>query len=300
MRRVQYSEYGGPEVLDLVEAEAPHAGPGQIRIAVHAAGVNAADAKMRSGAFARGKPITAPAGTGLDAAGIVDEVGDGVTDVAVGDRVFGAGRATVAESAVLGSWARLPRHTGFEEGAATPTPFDTAVRVLTEVRAVEGDTVVVSGAAGGVGTAVIQLARSRGMIVIGTASAANQAYVEALGALPTTYDAGWPDRVRELAVAEVDAAIDLAGAGVLPELVELTGDPDRVVTITDPRSGELRVRSTYGGGDMAAALAEAARLFESGELRMIVERTYEIEETAEAQRVSAAGHGRGRAVIRIR
>ena len=299
MRAVQYQRHGGPEVLEIAEVEEPYAATGQIRIRVHAAGVNAADWKMRDGAFSGGRPLAKPAGVGLDAAGVVDEVGEGVTGVHVGDRVFGSGRATVAELAVLTDWARMPHHISFAEAAATPVPIDTAVRMLAAVEAQEGDTVVISGAAGGVGTAAIQLARSRGMIVIGTASAANQDYVEALGALHTTYDEGWVDRVRTLAVAEVNVGLDVAGAGVLPQLIELTGDPAKVVSIADFSAPGLGAKVTTGGGDKRAALEEAVRLFEAGDLRMIVEETYSIEQTPEAQRVSKAGHLRGRAVIEV-
>ena len=298
MRAVRFEQYGGPEVLEIADVEEPHPGPGRIRIRVHAAGVNAADWKVRSGRMARG-PLEAPRGTGMDAAGVVDELGEGVTDVAVGDRVFGSGTATVAELAVLADWAVLPDHVPFEEGAAAPVPVETAVRVLHEVGAREGDTLAIAGAAGGVGTALIQIARARGLIVIGTASAANQEYVEALGALATTYDDGWPDRVRALAVAEVDCAADLAGKGAVPDLIALTGDATRVVSIADAGAAELGARTSFRVLDKPAALREAAALMADGRLRMIVEQTYPLEQTPEAQRVSEAGHVRGRAVIEV-
>ncbi|MGN6444997.1 NADP-dependent oxidoreductase [Amnibacterium sp.] len=298
MRAVQYEQYGGPEVLEIAEVDEPHAGPGQIRIRVHAAGVNAMDWKLRDGMLAKG-PLTAPRGVGVDAAGVVDEVGEGVTGVSVGDRVFGSGRDTYAERAILGVWAPLPHHVPFEEGAAAPVPIDTAFRILRELGLHEGDTLVISGAAGGVGTALIQIAKAQGLIVIGTASAANQEFVEALGALATTYDEGWVERVRELAVAEVNGAADLAGKGVIPQLIELTGDPAEVVTIADASATELGAKATFGGGDKAGALREGARLMGTGELRMIVEETYPLEQTPEAQRVSKLGHGRGRAVVLI-
>lgn len=297
MRAVQYERLGGPEVLEIADVEEPHPAAGQVRIRVHAAGVNAADWKFREGLFTGGEPLEAPSGVGLDAAGTVDELGDGVTGVAVGDRVFGSGPSTFAEHAVLTVWAAMPHHLSFEEAAATPVPFDTAVRALAAVGAKEGDTLVISGAAGGVGTAAIQLARARGLIVIGTAGAANQEYVEALGAIPTTYDDGWVGRVRELAVAEVNVALDAAGAGVIPQLIELTGDPAKVVSVADYSATELGAQFTSGGGDTRAALEEAARLFATGGLRMIVERTFPLDETPEAQRLSKLGHGRGRTVI---
>lgn len=298
MRAVRYEQYGGPEVLEIAEVDEPHAGPGEVRIRVHAAGVNAMDWKLRDGMMAKG-PLTAPRVVGFDAAGVVDEVGEGVDGVAAGDRVFGAGRDTFAEYAVLTSWALLPHHVPFAEGAAAPTPVDTSVRVLDAIDAKEGDTLVISGAAGGVGTVLIQLARARGLIVIGTASAANQEYVEALGALATTYDDGWVQRVRDLAVAEVNVAADLAGAGVIPQLIELTGDASRVVSIADFSAPELGAKVTAGGGDRTAALREAADLLDSGDLRVVVEETYTLAQTPEAQRVSKLGHGRGRAVVEL-
>jgi NADPH:quinone reductase-like Zn-dependent oxidoreductase len=299
MRAVQYEQYGGPEVLEIAEVDEPHAAAGQIRIAVHAAGVNAADWKRREGMFGGGKPLASPAGVGFDAAGVVDEVGDGVDDVRVGDRVFGSGPDTFAEYAVLTDWAALPHHVSFAEGAAAPVPIDTSVRVLDAIDAKEGDTLVISGAAGGVGTVLIQLARARGLIVIGTASAANQEYVEALGALATTYDDGWVQRVRELAVAEVNVAADLAGAGVIPQLIELTGDPARVVSIADFTAAEHGAKLSTGGGNKKAALEEAAQLLDTGDLRVVVEETYTLAQTPEAQRVSKLGHMRGRAVVEL-
>lgn len=296
MRAVQFERYGGPEVLEIAEVDEPHPGPGKVRIRVHAAGVNAADWKLREGMWAKG-PLTAPHGVGLDAAGVVDELGEGVTDVHVGARVFGFGSSTFAEHAVLSDWAVLPRHVSFEEGAATPTPVETAYRVLDELDVQEGDTLVISGAAGGIGTALIQIARDRGLIVIGTASEANLGFLETLGALATTYGDGWVERVRGLAVAEVNAGADLAGAGVIPQLIELTGDPAKVVTIADASAPELGAKATFGGGDKRARLQDAFRLMDSGALRMIVEETYPLDETPEAQRRSRLGHGRGRAVV---
>ena len=298
MRAVRYEQYGGPEVLEIAEIDEPHAGPGKVRIRVHAAGVNAMDWKLRDGMMAKG-PLESPRGVGFDAAGVVDEVGEGVTGVGVGDRVFGSGSDTFAEYSVLTAWATLPHHVSFEEGAAAPTPMDTSVRVLDAIDAQEGDTLVISGAAGGVGTVLIQLARARGLIVVGTASAANQEYVEALGALATTYDDGWVQRVRDLAVAEVNVAADLAGAGVIPDLIELTGDPARVVSIADFSAPQLGAKVTAGGGDKVAALQEAARLFDTGDLRVVVEETYSLAQTPEAQRLSKTGHGRGRAVVEL-
>ncbi|MYR60002.1 zinc-binding dehydrogenase, partial [Streptomyces sp. SID625] len=231
MQKVSFAEFGGPDVLRLLDAEEPHAGPGQIRVAVRAAGVNPVDWRIREGQILAAHPIELPAGVGLDAAGVVDEVGEGVEGVAIGDRVFGEGSSTYAEFAVLSAWALMPEGLTFEEAAGYPSVVETALRVIREVGVRSGQTLLVSGASGGVGSAVLQIARERGITVIGTAGAANQDYLRSLGALATTYGDGWVERVRRL--GRVDAALDLAGSGVIRELVELTGDPHKVVSIAD-------------------------------------------------------------------
>lgn len=299
MRAVRYRQFGGPEVLEIVEVPEPAVRPGTVRIRVRAAGVNGADWKLREGMFAGGKPLGAPATVGLEAAGTVDAVGEGVAGVREGDDVFGFGRGTWADVAVLDVWAHRPHAMPAEEAAATPVAVGTAIRALDAVGVRAGDTVVISGAAGGVGSAAIQFARARGAIVIGTASAANQDYLETLGALPTTYGDGWADRVRELAVAEVDAAIDVAGAGVIPQLIALTGDARRVVSIADFSAGKYGAQVSSGATDRAGALAAAVRAYEDGDLRMIVEREYALEDAAQAQRDSRAGHARGRSVVLV-
>ncbi|AOS61251.1 NADP-dependent oxidoreductase [Actinoalloteichus hymeniacidonis] len=297
MRRVSFTEFGGPEVLQLVDVEEPHAGPGQVRIAVRAAGVNPHDWRVREGQFQQVRPIELPAGIGLDAAGVVDEIGDGVDGIEIGDPVFGEGDNTYAEYALLSAWARMPAGLTFEEAAGYPSVVETALRIIREVGVQSGQTLLVIGASGGVGSAVLQIARDRGITVIGTASAANQDYLRALGATATTYGEGWVGRVREL--GRVDAALDLAGAGVIGELVALTGDPQRVVSIADLGASEFGVRFSGVGGSVTDALVEATRLIEQGRLHIPVERSYRLDEAAAAQRDSFAGHTRGRRVIVI-
>ncbi|MFF5345755.1 NADP-dependent oxidoreductase [Streptomyces althioticus] len=297
MRKVSYAEFGGPDVLRLVDAEKPHAGPGEIRVAVRAAGVNPVDWRIREGQMRPALPASLPAGVGLDAAGVVDEVGEGVTDVAVGDRVFGEGSDTYAEFAVLHAWTRMPETLSFEEAAGYPSVMETALRVLGECGVRPGQTLLVSGASGGVGSAVLQIARDRGITVVGTARAANLEYLRELGAHATTYTEGWPERVR--ALAPVDAALDLAGAGVLRELVELTGDPATVVSIADRGAPELGVRFSGVAGSVPDALKETVRLLEQGALHIPVEKAYSLTEAATAHADSRAGHTRGRRVIVI-
>ncbi|MFI6475329.1 NADP-dependent oxidoreductase [Streptomyces sp. NPDC050516] len=295
MKRVSFAEFGGPDVLHLVDAEEPHAGPGQIRVAVRAAGVNPVDWRIREGQFQKVRPIELPAGVGQDAAGVVDEVGAGVDGVEVGDHVFGRGSSTYAEVAVLSAWARIPEGLTFEEAAGYPSVVETALRILRQVGVRPGQTLLVSGASGGVGSAVLQIARDRGITVIGTAGAANQEYLRSLDALAATYGEGWVERVRQL--GRVDAALDLAGSGVIRELVELTGDPQKVVSIADLGAPELGARYSGVTGNVPQALAEAAALIARGKLHIPVEKSYTLAEAPAAHSDSQAGHTRGRRVI---
>jgi NADPH:quinone reductase-like Zn-dependent oxidoreductase len=299
MRAIEFSEYGDPEVLHLAERREPHAGPGKIRVRVHAAGINPMDWKIRSGMMAGQLSTVLPAVPGIDAAGVVDELGDGVTDVRVGDRVFGKGTATTAEYAVLSAWALLPESVSFEEGAALGVSVETAARVLDLLGLEAGATIVVDGAAGGVGTAVVQLAVARGLEVVGTASPANHDHVRALGATPTTYGAGLVDRVRDLTDAPVAGALDLVGKGSVPELVELTGDPTKVVTIADFGAGESGVHVSTGGQAADYALAEVARLIEEGRFTVVLEDALPWEQAAAAHARSQAGHVRGKLVLTV-
>ncbi|KOT48044.1 MULTISPECIES: NADP-dependent oxidoreductase [Streptomyces] len=295
MKRVSFAEFGGPDVLRLEDAEEPHAGPGQIRIAVRVAGVNPIDWRIREGQFQKTRPIALPAGVGQDAAGMVDEVGEDVEGVEAGDAVFGRGSDTYAEFAVLSAWARMPENLTFEEAAGYPSVVETALRIIRQVGVQSGQTLLVSGASGGVGSAVLQIARDRGIKVIGTAGAANQDYLRCLGALATTYGEGWVERVREL--GRVDAALDLAGSGVIRELIELTGDPQKVVSIADLGAPQLGVRFSGVTGNVPQALAEAVDLISRGKLHIPVEKSYPLAEAAAAHIDSRAGHSRGRRVI---
>ncbi|MEV6425599.1 NADP-dependent oxidoreductase [Streptomyces sp. NPDC051662] len=295
MKKVSFAEFGGPDVLHLVDAEEPHAGPGQIRVAVRAAGVNPVDWRIREGQKLGAHPIELPSGVGLDAAGVVDEVCEGVEEVEVGAHVFGEGFSTYAEFAVLSAWACMPEGLTFEEAAGYPSVVETALRVIREVGVRSGQTLLVSGASGGVGSAVLQIARDRGITVIGTAGAANQDYLRGLGALATTYGEGWAERVRQL--GHVDAALDLAGSGVIRELVDLTGNPQKVVSIADLGAPELGVRFSGVAGSVPEALAVAADLISRGKLHIPVEKSYTLAEAAAAHIDSQAGHARGRRVI---
>ncbi len=298
MRAVQFDEYGDPDVLHLGDAPEPHAGPGQVRIAVEAVGVNQFDAKVRSGLLADAMPLPLPHVPGLEGAGVVDEVGEGVVGVAVGDRVFGKGSATYAELAVLTAFAPIPGALTMAEAAALPVSVETAARLLDLLELHPGGLLVVDGASGGVGTGVVQLAVARGLVVVGTASEANHAYLRELGAMPTTYGEGLADRVHALVDQPVAGALDLAGKGGVRDLVALTGDPGRVATIADYGAGAQGV-TVSTAATAWYALGEVSRLVQDGRFRVSVEEEIPWTEAARAHERVRSGHTRGKIVLAI-
>jgi NADPH:quinone reductase-like Zn-dependent oxidoreductase len=298
MKGIEFSEYGGPDVLHLVDVEAPHAGPGEVRIKVRAAGVNPSDWKRREGRYRAFEDVRFPAGLGVEGAGIVDEVGSAVIDVAIGDPVFGFGENTMAEQAVLTHWARKPDNLSFEVAAGLPVVSDTATRALDQVGVAQGQTLLVSGAAGGVGTAIVQLARLHGITVIGTASATKHDYLRELGAVPTTYAQGLEERVRELAPAGVDAAIDVAGAGIIPELIRIVGDPAHVLSVADFSAEKYGAKFSHGPPvDPARLFAKMADLCSAGSFTLRIDRTFPLDRAKEAQEVSQSGRVTGKLVV---
>lgn len=299
MRALLFEETGPPEVLHLGDVPEPHAGPGRVRVRVRAASVNAFDWKVRSGRVP-GMPKRFPAVPGLDAAGVVDEVGEGVTGVAPGDRVFGLGSRTFAELAVLDLVARVPEGMTDEQAAALGVVVETAARALDLLDAPAGGTVLVDGAAGGVGSALTQLAVARGLRVVGTASEANHDLLRSLGATATTYGPGLADRVAALAPQGVDRAVDVVGKGSVPQLVGITGDPSRVVTVADFGAGSLGVKVAESSkGRAAYALDEVARLVVEGRFRVVIDEVLPLAEGARAHRLSESGHVHGKVVVTV-
>src|SRR6266480_5020277 len=218
MRALQYTAYGGPEVLEWAEAPDHHAGPGQLRIAVRAASVNPIDWKAFSGAMSGGEPMAGTGYLGADAAGVVEEVGQGVTGVAVGDEVFGRGQHTQAESALLDAWAAKPPAIDWAVAAAAGVAGETAERGLRLLGVKTGDTIFVDGGAGGVGAVAVQMAVARGAQVIASAGEANEDYLREIGAIPVLYGAGVAGRVRAAAGGRVGAVFDVAGKTPVDEL----------------------------------------------------------------------------------
>lgn len=302
MKAVQYGRYGGPEVLEIVDTEAPHPDSGQVRIAVRAAGVNPSDWKRREGRYRAFEEVTFPAGVGVEASGIVDEIGVGVTNIAIGEAVFGFGDPTMAEYAVLTHWARKPDDMPFEIAAGLPVIVDTASRALDEVGVMSGQTLLVSGAAGGIGSAVLQLAHQRKITVIGTASPAKHDYVRALGAQSVAYGPSLAERVRALAPKGVGAALDLAGSGIIPELIAIVGDPSHVLSVADFAAEQYGAKFSHGPPkEPARIFAHAAQLYSSGLFQLRVEQVFHLKQIAEAQIISAKGarHGQAHYLLRV-
>jgi NADPH:quinone reductase-like Zn-dependent oxidoreductase len=302
MKAIQFVTFGGPDVLRLTEIPVPPVGPNQVRVRVKTAGVNPVDAKIRQGSMQAMFPTPLPHVPGLELAGVVDAVGEGLTGVAPGDEVLGrADGGSYAEFALSSRFARKPADIGWEVAAALPIAGETAMRVLGELDLRSGETLIVHGAAGGVGSLAVQLAVARGVKVIGTASQPNQDYVRSLGAIPVVYGEGLVGRVRAIAPDGVDAAFDVAGKGALQDSIELTGTPARVVTIADPSASALGVRFSTGNpaDPSPGALAELVRLYAGGAIRLTVAATFPLEEAAEAHRISEAGHVRGKLVISV-
>jgi NADPH:quinone reductase-like Zn-dependent oxidoreductase len=305
-RAVQYARFGGPEVLEIVEREDPQPGPGQVRLAVRAASVNPIDWKLRSGAMASSDAPARPVIGGVDLAGTVEAVGDGVTGLGVGDEVLGhATGGAYAEKALAeaaGVTAK-PAAVSWEVAASLPVVVTTAYRGLALLGLGEGDdtsgkVLVVTGASGGVGVIATQVAVARGVTVIGSAGERHQDDVAALGATPVRYGEGFADRVRGI-TDHVDAAFDTAGKGDLGALVALAGSADRVLTIADYAGAqEHGVRFSSGGdGEVEGSLADFAAGIADGSYRAPEVVVYPLDQAGKAQEDNRTGAVSGKLVL---
>ena len=298
MRALQFATYGGPEALRWADAPDPHAGPGQIRISVRAASVNAIDWKVLSGAMSGGRPKDGTGYLGRDAAGVVDEIGDGVTGVSLGEDVLGIGSHTQAQLAVLGSWTAKPSAVDWAVAAAAGVAGETAERGLRLLNLKAGEALFVDGGAGGVGAVVVQMAVARGAKVIASSGPANHDYLREIGATPVQYGEGVVARVREAAGGPVDAVFDVVGKTPVADLVGLVPEPSRVLTIANFAGAQAGAQVTGGGDDgrPMEALALTAELLAQNMLVIKVQ-TFPFERAAEAYRLSQGGHVSGKLVL---
>jgi NADPH:quinone reductase-like Zn-dependent oxidoreductase len=306
-RAVRLASFGGSEVLDLREVPAPQAGLGQIRVRVTAAGLNPMDWFMTSDEdTAAAFGLSLPSGFGTDYAGIVDQVGDGVTEFAAGDRVFGGALSrAVADYVVIdvagtiaagGDAHHTPDDVDDRTAATLAIAGCTAAAALAVVNPGPGDTLLIGGAGGGVGVFTVQLARLAGARVIGTGSATSADALRALGAEPAAYGDGLADRVRALAPAGVAAAIDLYGTDTVQAARQL-GVPDgRITTIAAQVDG---ITSANGANAVPGAIEEIARLVAAGQLVVPIAATFPVEEIRAAVELQAGRHVHGKVVIEL-
>jgi NADPH:quinone reductase-like Zn-dependent oxidoreductase len=301
-RIVQFAEYGGPEVLRVVDAPPAAPGPTQVRIAVRAAGVNPIDWKIVAGYMRELIPLELPAGVGSDVAGVVDAVGSEVTEWAVGDEVLGRSTTgSFADYALAESdgIVRKPAGVAWEVAGSLAGAGGTAYAVLKKLGVKAGETLLIHAAAGGVGTFAVQLAKAQGVNVIGTAGEANHEYLRSLGATPVTYGDGLLERVRAAAPGGVDAVLDASGRGEIPLSIELTGDPARVLTLVafDAADTGIQVHVGGAGSEHGAALRELAGLVADNRLTVSISQTYPLAEAGAALSASTTGHVHGKLVI---
>ncbi|PRY38942.1 NADP-dependent oxidoreductase [Umezawaea tangerina] len=298
MRAITFSAYGGPDVLQLSEVPVPQPGPGQVRVAVRAAGINPLDWKIRNGTKQQSFPVSFPHTPGFEVAGVVDAVGEGA-DFAVGDEVFGLpDTGGYAEYALAKTLAPKPAGISWADAAALPVAGETALRVLGLLGVREGETLLVHGASGTTGRFAAQAAVAQRVIVIGTAGSRNLDDLKSLGVVPVLYGDGWEERVREAAFGSVDAVLDASGHGVLPGSIKLRGTKDRIVTIADEAAFELGI--PYSGPEQSREVltAIAGWVTDRG-VRIAHGGSYPLEDAAAAQIESENGHPGGKLTLAI-
>ena len=302
-RAVKFDHYGEIDVLRVVEVERPVPKPNQVLVRVKAAGINPGEIMIRKGVFADRWPATFPSGQGSDLAGIVEEIGSAVKNVAVGDEIIGftEDRASHAELVILevGHFVPRPAHVPWEQAGALFVAGTTAYAAVKAVALTASDTLVVSGAAGGVGSIVVQLARNIGAKVLGLASAANHAWLTDHGVIPISYGDGVAERIRAASGNKIDAFVDAFGGGYVELALKLGVAPDRIDTIIDfAAAAKYGVKSE---GNSAAAnagvLAELAGLIEAGRLETPIAKTYRLADVREAYQDLEKRHTRGKIVL---
>lgn len=298
MRAVVFDRYGPPEVLRIAELPDPQPGPGQVRVRVKAAGVQPFDVAVRAGGMTH-LPVAFPQQIGQEYAGVVDQVGAGVTGLTPGDEVLGSTMLNaVAEYVVVAAEnvVRKPAELDFPTAAGFVAAAQTATGALNELRIAAGETLLVHAAAGSVGTVAVQMARRAGLSVIGTASPANHDYLRELGALPVAYGEGLTERVRAVAPQGVDVVLDAAGRGAIAASVALVKDRERIGAIVDDQGAKEHGVHVVRAGRSPERLAGVVGLAAGGEIRMPI-RAYPWEDVVAAHRAVESGHGRGKVVL---
>jgi NADPH:quinone reductase-like Zn-dependent oxidoreductase len=306
MKAVQFDEYGPVEVLQVREVPVPEPGPGQVLIRVKAAGINPGETRIRIGSLHDRWPATFPSGQGSDFAGVVDKLGPGVTTVAPTDEVVGwvdtrssQAEYTVAEAANL---AAKPAGLPWEVAGAIPVAGFTAWAMVRAVDVKPGDTVVVSGAAGGVGSIAVQFAKRKGATVIGLAGPSNHDWLTRHGVIPVAYGDGVAERIRAAVPAGkgIDAFLDTYGGDYVElALGDLKVSPERVNTVVRFDAAEkygVKIDGNAAGAS-ATTLEELAGLIAAGELEVPLDQTFPLSDVRAAYATLAKGHLRGKIVL---
>jgi len=302
VKAVRFDEYGGTEVLKVVDVPRPAPGAGRVLVQVKAAGINPGEAKIRAGLLHSRWPAAFPSGQGSDLAGIVAETGPGVTSFSTGDEIIGwtDNRVSQAEYVVVEEQhlTAKPAAVPWEVAGALFVAGATAYAAVRAVGLTEGDTVVVSGAAGGVGSLAVQLARRAGATVIGLASEAHHQWLAGHGVIPVTYGDGVAGRIRQ-AAGQVDAFIDTFGAEYVEVALDLGVEPSRIDTIANFEAvARFGVKAEgNAAGASAGVLAELAGLIAAGELEVPIAATFPLDRVRDAYRQLAEGHILGKIVL---
>ncbi len=303
-KAVRFDGYGGIDVLHVVDVERPVPGAGQVLVKVKAAAINPGEAAIREGVFAQQWPATFPSGQGSDLAGLVAELGTGVDGFAVGDEVIGYtdSRASHAEYVLVERQNLIHRPAGvsWEVAGSLYVAGTTAYAAVRAVSLDVGDTVVVSGAAGGVGSIAVQLARHAGARVIGLASTPNHNWLADHGVIPVSYGPGVDDRIRDASDGRVDAFIDTFGSGYVDLALELGVRPDRIDTIIDFAAAQQHGVKSEGNaaGASAAVLSELTGLIDKGVIEIPIATVYPLAEVRNAFRELERRHTRGKIILR--
>lgn len=303
MKAAAITSFGPPDVLRIMELDEPEAKRGQVRVRVKSAGVQPFDCAVRSqGWTPPGLSLHFPQILGNEFAGIVDQVGEEITGISVGDEVLGwAMLSCYAEYVVVGvdQIVHKPREMPWEEAGVITASGQTAHTALQELKVSQNDTVLIHAAAGGVGTFAVQLAKAWGATVIGTASPGNHEYLRSLGAIPVAYGDGLIERVRALAPQGVDAALDAAGDDALLASVELVANRERIGTIISFELGQQLGVRLIRSQRSKERLADLVELYRQEKVNVHVRKAFPLEEAANAHREVEAGHGRGKVVLVI-
>jgi len=303
MKAVRFDEYGELDVLKVIEVPSPEPGPGQVLVEVKAAGINPGEAKIRAGLLHDRFPATFPSGEGSDLAGTVAALGRGVVGIAEGQEVIGYtdNRASHAEFVLVeaGNLTPKPAEVPWEVAGALFVAGATAYAAVRAVSLAAGDTVVVAGATGGVGSIAVQLARLAGATVIGIASRAHHGWLQRRGVIPVEYGDGVADRIRQAAADHLDAFIDTVGLDYVRVALDLGVEPARIDTIVDFAAvAELGVQAEgNAAGASAAVLADLAGLVATGRLEVPIAATFPLADVSEAYRTLERGGLLGKIVL---